>query len=126
MLLRNKDIQTLSNIFASFKIPIEVWAYGSRVNGEAHEGSDLDLVIRSQNLERLPLNLFFDIKEKIQQSNIPILVELFDWGGLPERFLQNIEAHHEVLFSSLAIVANEPPERYVKNAVDETKDPNAL
>lgn len=25
----------------------EVWAYGSRVNGGAHEGSDLDLVLRA-------------------------------------------------------------------------------
>ena len=27
----------------------EVWAYGSRVNGESHEASDLDLVIRGPN-----------------------------------------------------------------------------
>ena len=26
---------------------VEVWAYGSRVNGSAHEASDLDLVLRS-------------------------------------------------------------------------------
>ena len=24
---------------------VEVWAYGSRVNGESHEGSDLDLAL---------------------------------------------------------------------------------
>ena len=26
---------------------VEVWAYGSRVNGRSHDGSDLDLVLRS-------------------------------------------------------------------------------
>ena len=26
---------------------VEVWAYGSRVNGSSHEASDLDLVLRS-------------------------------------------------------------------------------
>ena len=26
---------------------VGVWAYGSRVSGESHEGSDLDLVLRS-------------------------------------------------------------------------------
>ena len=25
---------------------VEVWAYGSRVNGRSHDGSDLDLVLR--------------------------------------------------------------------------------
>ncbi len=28
---------------------VEVWAYGSRVNGESHEGSDLDLVAAQSN-----------------------------------------------------------------------------
>ena len=32
---------------------VEVWAYGSRVNGTAHEASDLDLVLRSPTLEPL-------------------------------------------------------------------------
>ncbi|MCY3777616.1 MAG: nucleotidyltransferase domain-containing protein, partial [Candidatus Aminicenantes bacterium] len=32
---------------------VEVWAYGSRVNGQSHEGSDLDLVLRSPTLEPL-------------------------------------------------------------------------
>ena len=26
---------------------VEVWAYGSRVNGRSHDGSDLDLALRS-------------------------------------------------------------------------------
>ena len=28
---------------------LEVWAYGSRVNGGSHPGSDLDLVLRVAN-----------------------------------------------------------------------------
>ena len=32
---------------------VEVWAYGSRVNGESHDGSDLDLVLRGPALEPL-------------------------------------------------------------------------
>ena len=29
---------------------VEVWAYGSRVNGESHDGSDLDLALRGPAL----------------------------------------------------------------------------
>jgi len=101
MLLRNKDKERLIAIFETAPTPIEVWAYGSRVNGQAHEGSDLDLVIRTPDLQKLPMTIYLDLKEKIQDSNIPIVVELFDWARLPESFHKNIEANHERLFSSL-------------------------
>ena len=52
---------------------VEVWAYGSRVNGESHDGSDLDLVLRGPALEPLDGG-FFDLLEAIEKSNIPILV----------------------------------------------------
>ena len=29
---------------------VEVWAYGSRVSGRSHDGSDLDLVLRAPGL----------------------------------------------------------------------------
>lgn len=88
-------------IFETVPIPIEVWAYGSRVNGKAHEGSDLDLVIRTPTLQKMPIDVFIDLKEKIEESNIPILVDLFDWARLPENFHRNIEQQHEVLYSQL-------------------------
>ncbi len=119
MLLRNKDRQTLLKIFSLVDTGIEVWAYGSRVNDTAHEGSDLDLVIRSQNAEKLPMDILMDIKGKIQQSNIPIVVELFDWARLPESFHDNIEAHHEVLFSNIQLMVNESSPKY-KDPSDRT------
>ena len=51
---------------------VEVWAYGSRVNGVSHEGSDLDLVLRGPALEPLEGG-FHDLLEAIEKSNIPIL-----------------------------------------------------
>lgn len=100
MLLREKDRNVLLEIFkivegASF----EVRAYGSRVTGEdAHEGSDLDFVIVAPTQEKIALDVLLDLKEKIQESNIPIVVELFDWVRLPKSFHPNTEAQHEVLF----------------------------
>jgi len=72
--------------------------YGSRVNGEAHDGSDLDLVVRSKNQEPVPIKQYADWLEKIQESNIPILVQLFDWTRIPESFKKSILIKHEVLF----------------------------
>lgn len=120
MILRPKDKERLVAIFKTAPTSIEVWAYGSRVNGDAHEGSDLDLVIRTPNLEKLSLDVFLNLKEKIQESNIPIVVELFDWARLPESFHKNILANHEVLFSNATMLVNEPPANYNKNEKDKT------
>ena len=100
MLIRDKDKQTLLRIFEGISIPVEVWAYGSRVNGTAHSGSDLDLVIRSKNLAPIPVSIYAGLCEQIRDSNIPILVELRDWAYLPESFHANIERQFESLFDN--------------------------
>jgi len=108
MLLRQKDKQTLMQIFSSANMPLEVWAYGSRVSGTAHSGSDLDLVVFNSERKKIPADIFMELQDKITESNIPILVELFDWARLPDSFHRNIEAQHEVLFSNLQWSVNEP------------------
>jgi len=100
MLLREKDRQTLLDIFSNIKTPVEIWAYGSRVNGTAHDGSDLDLVMRGSGLMPIPLDVIEEVCEKIKDSNIPILVELRDWARLPTSFHTNIEQQYEVMFDN--------------------------
>lgn len=102
MILRKKDKQSLKQIFSNIPLPVEVWAYGSRVTGSAHEGSDLDLVIRSHDLKPLPYDSLLEIIDKIKDSNIPILVELRDWARIPAYFHKYIEQHYEVLFDNKA------------------------
>lgn len=108
MTLRKTDLEVLQRIFASTETPLEVWAYGSRVNGSAHEGSDLDLVIRGKDLTRIDIDLFLDLKDQIRESNIPILVEVLDWARIPESFQRNIEQHFEVIFESKPSLGKEP------------------
>ena len=75
---------------------VEVWAYGSRVNGESHDGSDLDLVLRGPTLEPLDGG-FYDLLEAIEKSNIPFLVQAHDWTMLPESFHKEIERDYVVM-----------------------------
>ena len=75
---------------------VEVWAYGSRVNGRSHEGSDLDLVLRGPALEPLGVE-YVDLTEALEQSNIPILVQTHDWARLPENFHKEIERDYVVV-----------------------------
>jgi predicted nucleotidyltransferase len=46
LLLSDRHLHTLQALLAQHAPGAEVWAYGSRVTGGAHEGSDLDLVLR--------------------------------------------------------------------------------
>ena len=76
---------------------IEVWAYGSRVNGESHDGSDLDLVLRAPGLQEVPIGPLADFTEALHDSTLPFLVEARDWARLPERFHKEIERGYVVL-----------------------------
>ena len=76
---------------------VEVWAYGSRVSGRSHEGSDLDLVLRGPDLKRIDSGQLADLIEALEESNVPIIVQVHDWARLPERFHREIEREYVVL-----------------------------
>ena len=73
------------------------------MNGDAHPESDLDLVIRTPDLCKMPYDSYISLCQTIRESNIPILVELRDWYMLPQSFHRNIEKEYVVLFSNLEI-----------------------
>jgi len=77
------------------KQPLRILAYGSRVNGEAHDTSDLDLVLVTDNEEKINISEFVSFKEALQDSNIPIFVQVLDWNRIPKSFHKNIMANHE-------------------------------
>lgn len=76
---------------------VAVWAYGSRVNGNAHDGSDLDLVLRSPDLQALPSHMIGRFREALTESNLPIFVDVHDWALLPPSFHPRILTRYEVL-----------------------------
>ena len=76
---------------------VEVWAYGSRVNGRSHDGSDLDLVLRGPGLQAVPLEQLGDFTDAVRESTLPFLVEARDWTRLPARFHAEVERSYVVL-----------------------------
>ena len=65
------------------------WAYDSRVNGNAHEGSDLDLAV---------INPLLQLREALSDSNLPILVDVMDWARIPEAFQKEIKKNYMVVY----------------------------
>ena len=89
--LRASDLAQLRQLLAHYVPQAQVWAYGSRVTGQSHDTSDLDVVLRNPSDLKLPLENFWDLKEAVQNSTMAILVDLHDWAHLPEAFHRNIE-----------------------------------
>ncbi len=90
LFLRDIDKQRLLKLLADYLPEVNAWAYGSRVNGGAHDTSDLNVVLRVRDLSKIPLAQFNAFLQTISDSNIPILVEARDWARLPESFHQEV------------------------------------
>ena len=92
--------EALEGLLRSHLPGVEVWAYGSRANGAAHDGSDLDLVLRGSGLREIPARRLADFADAVRESSIPFLVEARDWARLPERFRREIEQGYVVLMGA--------------------------
>lgn len=75
----------------------EVWAYGSRVQGDFYEASDLDLVARFPPSDKPELFRLSEVTEAFQESNLPILVQIVDWDRIPQAFRDEISAGYVVI-----------------------------
>ena len=94
----------LENLFCKYLPNVEVWAYGSRVNGQSHEGSDLNLVLRGPNLEKVSASQFTDMREALTESNIPFLVAIKDWAVIPKSFHEEIKKNYYSLIKPKNLV----------------------
>ena len=90
-----KYLDLLKDIIREQIPDAEIWAFGSRVNKQNHETSDLDLVIHQKNTAS---DAFVKFKESILDSNIPILIDVLDWTSIPESFKDEIQKSHVVIY----------------------------
>ncbi|CAI8035067.1 Uncharacterized protein HI_0073 [Geodia barretti] len=73
---------------------VAVWAYGSRVKGNARPYSDLDLVAFTEAGHASQLNA---LREAFEDSDLPFRVDLFAWPETPPSFHSQILKDHAVL-----------------------------
>jgi uncharacterized protein len=70
----------------------EIWAYGSRVNGNSHERSDLDCVVFGTSDRQMAI-----ARDAFHDTAIPFELSLLSWEGIPDDFKTNIGARYFVL-----------------------------
>lgn len=96
--LRPEWLSIIQQILAIHLSEAEVFAYGSRVSGTAHDGSDLDLVARNPHNPLVPVANLGEVRDVFSESNLPILVDIQDWARIPDSFREEIERTGVVIF----------------------------
>lgn len=92
--LSQADLKIVLDILKKYANHMTVYAYGSRVTGKSHPGSDLDLVIMN-HATKIPLA---EIREAFRESNLPIMVDIFNWEEIPDSFKKEIDNHKVKIF----------------------------
>ncbi|MBT4077931.1 MAG: nucleotidyltransferase domain-containing protein [Gammaproteobacteria bacterium] len=90
-----KYLSMLRTLIAQYLKNGEVWAFGSRVKQQSHDGSDLDLVVLHDKAE--PFDIF-SFREALSESDIPILIDVMDWQYIPDSFKQEINRCHVIIY----------------------------
>ena len=82
-------LETVKRILAEHVPDCEVRAFGSRATWTAWEYSDLDLAVVSH--EPLDRRTSANLREALEESDLPIRVDVVDWATLTDGFRQAIE-----------------------------------
>ena len=87
------------------------WVYGSRAKWASRPQSDLDLVVFATPEQNGRVS---DLREALEESNLPFRVDLFVWDAVPEQFRKQIKSEHVVLVESGArdLVGEWPTDRF--------------
>ena len=94
--LSSKELEQVKRILLpGIAKGVSVWVFGSRINGEATDTSDLDLVIKGK--EKIPLNVYYALKDAFEYSDLPFRIDLLDWHRLGEEFQKLILQNYEPL-----------------------------
>lgn len=93
LFIRPKDLALLQSLLQQYLPNCTVWAYGSRVNGGCHEGSDLDLAVHNVQ----DFSAYLDCIEAYRESRIPFLIDWHIFEKLPASFQNNIRKGYVVL-----------------------------
>ncbi len=95
MKLLDKELALVQQILAEIVPQCEVWAFGSRVNGNPKPFSDLDLVLIDR--QAISLDTRANLAEAFSESDLPWKVDLVDWHSISPEFQKIIQTNYELI-----------------------------
>lgn len=93
--IESRDLEILKAILGRRVPDCEVRAYGSRINGVAHRGSDLDLAIVGPT--RIDPFVLAELGSDLEESDLPFSVDFLDWNAAPDSFREAIARRFEII-----------------------------
>ena len=81
--------KTLLRIIYEFLPECKVYLFGSRARQEHGQGADIDLAL--DNSKPIDLSVIYKIKNKIEESTIPLFVDIVDIHNADEVVKKEIE-----------------------------------
>lgn len=93
--LSTENLILLKNIISKYIPECEIRVFGSRVNGTAKPYSDIDIALKCASpIDRRTMSR---LKEVLQESTLPIRVDVLDWYSISDEFREVIQERYEVL-----------------------------
>lgn len=82
--LSPEQLRLTREILRSSVPGLPVWAFGSRVTGNARKYSDLDLAVGGD--KPLPLAVLAELEDGFSESDLGFRVDVVDWASASEEF----------------------------------------
>ncbi len=70
------------------KRKVKIYLFGSRAKGSARATSDVDIALLP--MQPLPENFFADLREILEESNIPYMIDIVDLSQADNAFKEKI------------------------------------
>ena len=87
--LKPEHLAVVLHILAKQAPACQAWAFGSRVQGTAHQFSDLDICLRAA--QPMGYEEKANLKLAFSESNLPFVVDIVDLNRCSATFSQSIE-----------------------------------
>jgi uncharacterized protein len=93
--LEEKYLVEIRRILGEKAPDCEIWAYGSRIEGNADKYSDFDIVLIGS--EKLDWRKVESLKDAFAASDLPMIVDVIDWNNISDEFKAVIKKKYEVI-----------------------------
>ncbi len=82
--LSEKELRIVKNVLKNYVSDYEVLVFGSRVTGNTHKYSDLDIAIRGA--DKIDLLVLAAVKDEFQNTDLPFRVDIIDFNRITPEF----------------------------------------
>ena len=98
--ITTEERKTILRLLERYLPGTAAWIYGSRAKWTSSPESDLDVVVFAMPEQHLQVG---NLREALDESNLPFRVDLFVWDNLSDSFRQQIESDHVVLVADVRL-----------------------